>query len=90
MSENYILPIDGNWTVKDIVKVSNFVDSVLNVYETGVSKSELLLRYNEFREVLPALSEQKRFDKDLQRQTGHSIYKTIKLAQGITGDRVRE
>ena len=64
MSENYILPIDGNWTVEDIVKISNLVDSVLDVYETGVLKSKLLRRYNEFRDVLPAQSEQKKFDKD--------------------------
>ena len=43
MSENYILPIDGNWTVDDIVKISNLVDSVLDVYETGVLKSKLLI-----------------------------------------------
>jgi len=89
MSENYILPIDGNWTVEDIVKISNLVDSVLDVYETGVLKSKLLRRYNEFRDVLPAQSEQKQFDKDFERQTGHSIYKTIKLAQGTTKDKVR-
>jgi len=89
MSENYILPIDGNWTVEDIVKISNLVDSVLDVYETGVLKSKLLRRYNEFRDVLPSQSEQKKFDKDFERQTGHSIYKTIKLAQGTTKDKVR-
>ncbi|GMA68420.1 hypothetical protein GCM10025884_20470 [Leuconostoc gelidum subsp. gelidum] len=65
MSENYILPIDGNWTVEDIVKISNLVDSVLDVYETGVLKSKLLRRYNEFRDVLPAQSEQKNLTKIL-------------------------
>ncbi|MEX0380892.1 UPF0223 family protein [Leuconostoc sp. MS02] len=89
MSENYILPIDGNWTVDDIVKISNLVDSVLEVYEAGVPKSKLLARYNEFRDVLPAKSEQKRFDKDFERQTGRSIYKTLKLAQSTTKDKVR-
>ena len=39
--------------------------------------------------MLPAQSEQKQFDKDFERQTGHSIYKTIKLAQGTTKDKVR-
>ena len=33
--------------------------------------------------------EQKKFDKDFERQTGYSIYKTIKFVQNSTKDRVR-
>lgn len=89
MSENYTLPIDGSWTVEDIVAVSHFIDSVLAVYETGVAKATLLARYDAFRDVMPAKSEQKWFDRDFERQTGHSIYQTMKLAQNTTKDRVR-
>jgi len=89
MNENYTLPIDGNWTTEDIVTVSNFVDSVLNVYETGVSKATLMSRYKAFRDVIVSKSEQKQFDKNFERQTGHSIYQTMKLAQQTTKDKVR-
>jgi len=64
MSENYTLPIDGNWTTEDIVIVSNFVDAILKAYESGVSRDELVQRYNDYRAVMPSKSEQKRFDKD--------------------------
>ena len=89
MSENYTLPIDGSWTVDDIVVVSHFIDSVLAVYETGVAKNTLMARYAAFREIMPAKSEQKRFDRDFERQTGYSIYQTMKLAENTTKDRVR-
>ena len=89
MSENYTLPIDGNWTTEDIVIVSNFVNAILSVYENGVSRDELLQHYNKYRVVMPAKSEQKRFDKDFERQTGHSIYRVTKLLQTSTEKRVR-
>ncbi|CAM3067578.1 UPF0223 family protein [Leuconostoc rapi] len=89
MSENYTLPIDSNWTVEDIVKVSNLIDGVLAVYETGISKRILLERFDMFREVMPAKSEQKQFDRDFEQQTGYSIYKTMQLAQKTIRDKVR-
>lgn len=89
MSENYTLPIESNWTVEDIVTVSNLIDGVLVVYETGISKRILLERFDQFREVMPAKSEQKQFDRDFEQQTGYSIYKTIQLAQKTIRDKVR-
>ncbi|ADG41379.1 UPF0223 family protein [Leuconostoc kimchii] len=89
MSENYTLPIESNWTVEDIVTVSNLIDGVLAVYETGISKRILLERFDQFREVMPAKSEQKQFDRDFEQQTGYSIYKTMQLAQKTIRDKVR-
>ncbi|GAP02611.1 hypothetical protein FPFC_020590 [Fructobacillus pseudoficulneus] len=82
MSEQYQLPIDGNWTKDDIIAVSNLVDAVLQVYEGGCDQEYLLTTYRLFCEVLPAKSEQKTFDRDFENQTGRSIYQTMKLAQG--------
>ncbi|CCF24396.1 MULTISPECIES: UPF0223 family protein [Leuconostoc] len=89
MSENYTLPIDSNWTIDDIVTVSAFVDKVLQVYENGVLKVTLLGQYDKFRQVIPSKSEQKQFDRNFEQQTGFSIYRTIKLAQATTKDRIK-
>lgn len=89
MSENYTLPIDSNWTIDDIVTVSAFVDKVLQVYENGVLKVTLLAHYDKFRQVIPSKSEQKQFDRNFEQQTGFSIYRTIKLAQATTKDRIK-
>ncbi|QOY97125.1 UPF0223 family protein [Leuconostoc citreum] len=89
MSENYTLPIDSNWTIDDIVTVSAFVDKVLQVYENGVLKVTLLAQYDKFRQVIPSKSEQKQFDRNFEQQTGFSIYRTIKLAQAPTKDRIK-
>ncbi|ACA82915.1 UPF0223 family protein [Leuconostoc citreum] len=89
MSENYTLPIDSNWTIDDIVTVSAFVDKVLQVYENGVLKVTLLAQYDKFRQVIPSKSEQKQFDRNFEQQTGFSIYRTIKLAQATTKDRIK-
>ncbi|MBU7449989.1 UPF0223 family protein [Leuconostoc citreum] len=89
MSEIYTLPIDSNWTIDDIVTVSAFVDKVLQVYENGVLKVTLLAQYDKFRQVIPSKSEQKQFDRNFEQQTGFSIYRTIKLAQATTKDRIK-
>ena len=89
MSENYTLPIDSNWTIDDIVTVSAFVDKVLQVYENGVLKVTLLAQYDKFRQVIPSKSEQKQFDRNFEQQTGFSIYRTIKLAQATTKERMQ-
>ncbi|MBE4726304.1 UPF0223 family protein [Leuconostoc citreum] len=89
MSENYTLPIDSNWTIDDIVTVSAFVDKMLQVYENGVLKVTLLAQYDKFRQVIPSKSEQKQFDRNFEQQTGFSIYRTIKLAQATTKDRIK-
>lgn len=89
MSENYTLPIDSNWTIDDIVTVSAFVDKVLQVYENGVLNVTLLAQYDKFRQVIPSKSEQKQFDRNFEQQTGFSIYRTIKLAQATTKDRIK-
>ncbi|MGC8257631.1 UPF0223 family protein [Leuconostoc mesenteroides] len=89
MNENYVLPIGGDWTTQDIIIVTNFINSVLGVYEKGSSREEVLKNYDAYRKIMPAKSEQKKFDKDFERQTGYSIYKTIKFVQNSTKDRVR-
>ncbi|MBS9337196.1 UPF0223 family protein [Fructobacillus parabroussonetiae] len=81
MAENYQLPIDGNWDVADMVAVSELVDAVLQVYEGGCERAQLLEAHRAFTKVMPAKSEQKRFDRDFEEQTGRSIYQTVKMAR---------
>jgi Uncharacterized protein conserved in bacteria len=59
MNENYVLPIDGDWTTQDIIIVTNFINSVLGVYEKGSSREEVLKNYDAYRKIMPAKSEQK-------------------------------
>lgn len=81
MADNYQVPIDGNWDVKDMVAVSNLVDAVLQVYEGGCDRNLLIENYRLFSEVIPSKSEQKKFDRDFEAQTGHSIYRTMQLTK---------
>lgn len=81
MADDYQLPIDGNWDVQDMVAVSNLVDAILQVYEGGCDRNLLLENYRQFCEVIPSKSEQKKFDRDFEEQTGRSIYQTMKLTK---------
>ncbi|GAP00227.1 UPF0223 family protein [Fructobacillus ficulneus] len=82
MTEQYQLPIDGNWNQDDIIAVSNLVDAVLQVYEGGCDRDFLIGAHQRFCNVIPSKSEQKAFDRDFEQQTGRSIYQTMKLTQG--------
>lgn len=58
-------------------------------YEVGIDPQQLLASYQEFCQVIPAKSEQKAFDRDFQKQTGHGIYQTIQAARVCSGKRLK-
>ncbi|MDF7626852.1 UPF0223 family protein [Lactobacillaceae bacterium L1_55_11] len=87
--ENYQLPIDANWDTADIIAVVNLVDDVLSVYEDGVRRNKFLKDYAAFKAVIPAMSEQKQFDRDFKRQTGHQIYQTAQWVSNQKGELVK-
>lgn len=88
--DSYHLPIDASWNTADITVVATFVDDVLSVYEQGISRTKFIADYHAFTEVMPAVSEQKRFDRDFQKQTGYSIYRTTQFVKDSSQELVRK
>ena len=66
------------FNTEEIVKIFNFFGLVLKNAKHPVRKDELIQSYNEYRKILNNKSLEKQYDKNFEKKTGISIYKTIK------------
>lgn len=87
--DDYQLPIDLDWTTAEIITVSEFVDAVFAAHEQGVDRERLLALYSAYRQVLPAKSEQKTFERQIEQDTNISVFQTIKAAQATSTKQVK-
>jgi uncharacterized protein YktA (UPF0223 family) len=61
----------------EIVKIFNFFGLILKNAKRPVNKDLLLKEYNEYRRILNNKTLEKQYDKNFEKKTGISIYKTI-------------
>lgn len=87
---SYSYPIDPSWSTTDIINVVNFISIVEKAHEDGVKREDIMLAYTKFKQIVPSMSEEKQIDKKFERDTGCSIYRTIKQAKSAKkGDRIK-
>ncbi|KGP92064.1 hypothetical protein N780_00240 [Pontibacillus chungwhensis BH030062] len=91
MSADYNYPLDTeHWTTEEVIDVVNFYHLIEKANEDGVKKEDLMLSYNRFKQIVPSKSEEKTLGAEFERQSGYSIYKTVKLARNASdGDIVK-
>ena len=79
----YSYPIDYELFNQDeIVKLIEFFSMIEDVNESKkVDKDKVLKKYNEYRKIINSMSLEKQIDRDFQKVSGYSIYKTIKKIQ---------
>ncbi|GAB6092227.1 UPF0223 protein [Furfurilactobacillus curtus] len=77
---NIELPLDDTWTSQEIIDVTMFYDLILTANEQGVDRQRLLSAYQVFQMIVPTKGQQKQLDRQLQRQTGVSLYRTMQAA----------
>ncbi|GGM20326.1 UPF0223 protein [Paraliobacillus quinghaiensis] len=79
----YSYPIDDSWSTDEIIKVVNFLSLVEKAHEDGIRRDDLLIAYTKFKQIVPSKSEEKQIGKKFEKETGFSIYQTIKRAQEL-------
>lgn len=77
----YSYPLDESWSTQETIIVVEFLALVEQANQTGVSAQQLLMAYQKFKQVVRSKSEEKTIDKNFQKNTGFSVYRTIKYAQ---------
>ncbi|MDR0847378.1 MAG: UPF0223 family protein [Lactobacillales bacterium] len=77
-SKNFTYPIDDAWSTAEIVAVVDFLGIIEQANESRVAKELILKKYAAFKAVVPSIAEEKRIDRAFERESGYSIYKTIK------------
>lgn len=80
--QNYSYPIDPSWSHQEMADVIALWNAVEAAYESGIAKEELLRAYRAFKLVVPAKGEEKRYGDQFEKETGYSLYRTVKAAQG--------
>ncbi len=82
MTEHVSYPIDFDaYTTEEIEQLASFLSKVEAYHAKGHKRptaQEMKSAYRTYRSILNNLSEEKRIDRAFERQTGISIYKTMK------------
>lgn len=78
---NYSYPMDETWTTKEIIDVVNFFSLVEKAYEKNVRRTDFLLLYRRFKEIVPSKSEEKQLFEEFKRSSGYSSYHVVKKAR---------
>jgi len=75
----YSYPIDYSYySQEEIVVLVEFLSMIEDANTTKLDKGKLMKKYNQFRNIIGSVSAEKALDKEFERLSGYSIYKTIK------------
>ncbi|MDY4760979.1 UPF0223 family protein [Streptococcus thoraltensis] len=80
-NNNYSYPLDLSWSTEEMTSVLHFFNQVEKAYESKVDGKVLLEAYKDFKKVVPSKGEEKRLDKDFERVSGYSTYRTVQAAK---------
>lgn len=58
-------------------------------YEGQVKRTDLLIAYERFKQIVPAKSEEKRLYADFQKGSGYSAFRAVKEARESAQDKIR-
>jgi len=86
---SYQYPLDESWSREEIVDVVNFFNMIERAYEGQVKRTDLLLAYERFKQIVPAKSEEKRLYADFEKGSGYSAYRILKSAKDSTEEKIR-
>ena len=74
----YNYPIDYDlYNSEEVIKLVEFYALIEDANERKVNKETLIKKYNEFRKLVNSISIEKQIDKEFEKLSGYSIFKTI-------------
>ena len=76
----YSYPIDFEmFNQKEVVTIIEFLSMIEDINErVKIDPKVVIKKHNEFRKIVNSISLEKKIDRDFERVSGYSIYKTIK------------
>jgi uncharacterized protein YktA (UPF0223 family) len=80
----YSYPIDyTEFTQEEIIVIIEFFSLIEDANEGRPNVELLLKKYNEFRNILNSVAYEKTMDREFEKVSGYSIYKTMKKIKGL-------
>lgn len=77
----YSYPFSLDWSSEEIVDVIAFFQAVEKAYESGVRKEEVMNTYRRFKEIVPAMSEEKTYCREFEQESGYVPFSIVKKAK---------
>lgn len=87
--KEYQYPLDLDWSVEEMVVVTNLWTCVEQAYETGIEASRFLESYGAFKQVVKSIGEEKRLGNEFQKLSGYSLYQTVQTARKMTKGKLK-
>lgn len=76
-------PIDNDWTTEEIIKVVEFYAAIGTAYDKGIKAAVLKEKHTAYKTVVSTISGDKQIDRQFEKLTGYSIYRTVKKMRQI-------
>jgi uncharacterized protein YktA (UPF0223 family) len=87
--QEYQYPLDLDWSTSEMVKVVDMWEALEKSYEGGLDNALFLEKYQDFKEVVRSIGEEKRLGKEFEQASGYSLYKAVQAAKKNTGKRLK-
>lgn len=78
---DYNYPLRADWSMDEIITVTEFYTAIEAAYEQGIKQSELLVAYNRFKEIVPSKAEEKTLFNEFEKASGYKSYPIVKEAK---------
>ena len=85
---DYSYPFSIEWSTEEIIDVVSFFEGIEMAYEKGINRQDLLTRYPKFKQVVPAISEEKTYFREFEDESGYASFPVIKEMKAGTGDEI--
>ena len=79
--QEYQYPLDLDWSTSEMVVVMKMWELVEAANEEGVQVADFLQAYQKFKQVVPAIGEERRLGRDFEKSSGYSLYHTVKAVK---------
>lgn len=87
---DYSYPFSMEWNTEEIVDVVTFFEGIEMAYEKGISREDMMTRYRKFKQVVPAISEEKSYFREFEEESGYASFPVIKeLKASATGPKIK-
>ncbi|MCH4824893.1 UPF0223 family protein [Planococcus halocryophilus] len=83
---DYSYPFSIEWSTEEIIDVVSFFEAIEMAYEKGINRQDLLTRYRKFKQVVPAISEEKTYFREFEEESGYASFPVIKEMKTGTDD----
>ena len=85
---DYSYPFSIEWSTEEIIDVVSFFEGIEMAYEKGINRQDLLTRYRKFKQVVPAISEEKTYFREFEEESGYASFPVIKEMKAGSGDEI--